>query len=80
MTNTTRITRDQVSYLRTLHQRHHVPDTTFDAWVADRFGCRLHELHRTDASRLIDEVKAWTSVPPDIRRAMGQLDLFGGLL
>lgn len=66
----------QLDGIHDLQRRLHLSNAALDSLCEDRFGCPFSRITRDQASTLIDEMKHWTEVPADLRREMGQQDLF----
>lgn len=67
----------QLGFIRQLAKKHKMTGLMLDLRCEQRFGVPLASIDKSQASALIDEMSAWESVPADLRRASGQLDLFG---
>lgn len=70
-----RITQPQADYIRGLQKRLHLSDRLLDAHCQSRFGSERSELDRRQASSLIDEMAGWQSVPAELQRQAGQMEL-----
>lgn len=67
----------QLDCVATLKKRHRITDAGLDAYCLDRHDVPFPDLNKWQVSALIEDMKAWDQPPAIIRRAMGQLDLFG---
>jgi len=70
-------TEAMVNYVRVLQKKHHLPNDLLDNHCIERFGLAFSKLAFRQVSELIDEMIEWGSLPADLMRAKGQLDLFG---
>ena len=70
-------TERQVAYVRAIQRRLSIPNALLDNHCIVRYGDPFEALDRTRVSDLIEELAAWESKPPDMRRAQGQTDLPG---
>lgn len=70
-------TEKQIEYVRKYQRRSHLSDRALDAHCVRRFRAPLAELDRAQVSDLLGEMVGWESIPADMQRARGQLDLFG---
>lgn len=68
----------QWDFVRDLQRRLRLTDAALDIYATRTFGVPLAWLDRSQISTLLDEMQGWTTVPADLQRALGQLDLFGG--
>lgn len=69
---------EQIAYVRALQKRLRLPNTILDNHCVATFNTPFADLHKREASRLIDQMIGWdTTLPADLIRAKGQLDLFG---
>ncbi len=65
----------QREYVRALQRQLHLPDRLLDQHCERTFRAPFRDLDRRQVSQLIDELKGWTALPAELRRAQGQLDL-----
>lgn len=68
----------QVDYIRGMQKQLHLSDRLLDGHCEQRFGVTFAKLQRPQCSALIDEMKTWGTIPAELLREAGQLDLFGG--
>jgi hypothetical protein len=66
----------QLGLIRVLQRQLRCPDDLLDRWCEQQFGCALAIIDRRQASILIDQLKSWESLPAELERMRGQLDLF----
>lgn len=71
------VTAPQRDYVEGLRKRLNLPNRMLDSHCIACFGCPFAELDRADMSALIDEMKGWTTIPAQLEREAGQLDLVG---
>jgi hypothetical protein len=67
----------QREYVAGLCRKLHITDAALDGHCVRRYNAPYHRLDRQQVSDLLDEMTGWETTPADMRRAMGQLDLFG---
>lgn len=70
------MTDKQKSYILALCRHLHMPGRMMDDWLRATYGRHLEDLTIAQASAVIDTLAGWEDIPPDIRRASGQQDLF----
>jgi hypothetical protein len=70
-------TENQVSYVRGIQRRLHLPDRMLDDYCTTRFQAPFAQLDRAQVSALLDEMIAWQELPASMARAAGQRDLPG---
>lgn len=68
-------TEKQTDYVRALQRRLRLPDRMLDDHCVKKHRKPFARLDRSEVSALIDELIAWESLPADMQRSMGQLDL-----
>lgn len=73
-------TEPQITYVRSLQRRLHLPDPLLDDHCLRRFNARFAHLDRQQVSDLLDEMIGWETLPAAMQRALGQLDLFEGMM
>lgn len=66
----------QVDYVRSMQRKLHLSNSLFETHCESRFGSIFAQLSKQQCSGLIDEMKAWTSIPADLLREAGQQELF----
>jgi hypothetical protein len=66
----------QLNYVAVLQKKLGLSDAALDLHCENRFDRPFLECSRAQVSALIDQLVTWKTVPDDLRRAMGQLDLF----
>lgn len=66
----------QHDFVQALQRKLALSDAALDAHCGQRFGSPYAELDRTQVSALLDELQRWEAVPAELKRAMGQMDLF----
>lgn len=71
-------TERQAAYVRGMQKRLHLSDRLLDTWCQDRYGRVFGALAVSQCSALIDQMKDWESIPPELMRLTGQMDMFGG--
>lgn len=69
-------TEPQTDYIAALVKGLHIPKRMLDDHCVREFGRPFAEIDRRQASWLIDQLLAWQENDAELRRAMGQLDLF----
>jgi hypothetical protein len=69
-------TAKQVDYVRGIQRKLHIPDRLLDDHCTTRFHAPFAELDRAQVSDLLDEMIQWETLPAELLRARGQLDLF----
>jgi hypothetical protein len=69
-------TEAQIAYVRSLQRQLHLPDRMLDDHTVRTFGKKFSALNRNQVSQLLDELIDWQDLPADMKRAMGQQDLF----
>lgn len=67
---------EQRDYLVILQKRLAFPDGLLDQWCVQNMGMKVRDMDRGEVSRLIEKLKEWKQLPPDLMRAKGQMDLF----
>jgi len=67
----------QEDYIRALQHKLHLPNHVLDLHTMTRYGAPFVNLDRSQVSALIDEMKDWRTIPAELRRAMGQIDIPG---
>lgn len=72
-----RATEPQINYVRGMQNKLHLSDRLLDTHCQTRFGCGFERLDRRQMSGLIDEMKNWQSIPAQLLREAGQLELLG---
>lgn len=74
-------TEPQRQFVESLRKQLHLSTVLLDNHTVRLFGCTVNGLTKSEASRLIEEMKGWTevskSVPAVIQREAGQTDLPG---
>lgn len=71
-------TQPQIDYVRGMQGKLKITDAALDLYCKAVWTRPFGELSRHEVSYLIDDMRGWKDVPPALRKAMGQLDLFGG--
>ena len=66
----------QLVYIHDLQRKLHLSAPALSRLCEDRFGCPFPQITKAQASELIAEMKRWRDVPADLKREMGQRDLF----
>lgn len=66
----------QRRFILALGRRLRMPGRMMDDWLVATFGGHLDDLTVDQASEVIDVLNGWDDIPPDIRRASGQRELF----
>lgn len=66
----------QLDYIHDLQRRLHLSAPALNTLCEQRFGCPFYRITKDHASQLIDEMQRWKQVPADLKREMGQQDLF----
>jgi hypothetical protein len=67
----------QISYVRGIQKRLHLPDTLLDKHCVTRFKAPFEQLDRGQVSELLNDMVAWQELPAEFQRAKGQQDLPG---
>ena len=70
------LTERQLLYVSILAEKLKITSLAMDAYCRDQFGADLREMTKQQCSQLIDTMVSWKTAPPEVRRAMGQIDLF----
>lgn len=66
----------QLRYVAILCRQLRLPDAALNHYCEMTWGRNFDRLGRQEVSDLIDTMKQWETIPPDLQRFMGQLDLF----
>ena len=74
----TEATERQVAYVRGMQKRLQLSDRLLDAWCERQFGVAFGALTIGDCRTLIDQMTNWASIPAELMRLTGQMDMFGG--
>lgn len=72
-----RATGPQIAYVRGMQQQLHLSDRLLDMHCEAQFGLPFEQLNRRQMSSLIEEMKDWQSIPAQLLREAGQLELLG---
>lgn len=70
-----RPTEPQLDYIRGMQKKLRLSDRLLDAHCEARFGSTRNQLDRRQASALIAEMKDWQSIPAELMRQAGQMEL-----
>lgn len=66
----------QLRYVAILCRKLRLPDDALDHHCETTWGRPFRQLGRWEVTDLISDMKEWETIPPDLQRYMGQLDLF----
>lgn len=67
----------QLEYVADLCAKLKITTPALDTYCRSEFGQSFEQLSKSECSRLLDSMTTWETTPAELRRAMGQLDLFG---
>ena len=70
-------TTKQIDFVFALQKRHRLTDDQLNQLCDTRFGRIFNMIDRGQMSTLIDEMLAWQTVPAELQRIAGQIDLPG---
>ena len=66
----------QLDSIHDLQHTLHLSAPALNTLCQQRFECDFAQITRAQATSLIEEMKRWKAVPADLKREMGQQDLF----